>query len=262
MTLLILAEASDDTAARFAAFAESRGIEAVLASEFGSVEVTITVERDLRHRCVILADGRPVTAILNRGPVGLSSQRSSAMRFAAEERYAALWAALALWPGPVINRPSEYGFPPRLDPLEAAMLSPALQAVGAIANNHEVPGNYAYRVDDWSQLDAATVAPHEVVHVIDLDESRTHRMLVAGTRTFDVSEPGYPLDAARYAVRIQELRRWLESKFVDFAIITMLSSDAPGGALGLLEISPWVHRFQFESVEDAVYSALLERLGW
>ncbi|MFD7256315.1 hypothetical protein [Streptomyces sp. NPDC059874] len=260
MTLLVLAESGDETAVRFARFASDRGVETVVAGGFDRLTVTVEVSRDLRPRSTILVDGRPPAGIFCRGRLHSSPPLTSAARFAAGEQQAAVWAAVALWPGPVINRPTVHGYPPRLDPLELAASTPGIRPTGTIVNGQDAPGNHTYRISDYTQLDPATRASYDVVHITQIDERRTHRLLMAGTSTFDVSNPAHRLDLAHHAPRIALIRHWLHAKQTDFAIVTVGTSDRPDGALRLIEASPWANHHQFTSVEDAAHTALLTRL--
>src|SRR6201999_3677871 len=56
-----------------------------------------------------------VGCIVNRGGIALDDELPSEVQFAAFERLAGWWSALALFPGPVINRPTRFGYLPRLD---------------------------------------------------------------------------------------------------------------------------------------------------
>ncbi|MFG2873785.1 hypothetical protein ACGFYU_01965 [Streptomyces sp. NPDC048337] len=261
MTLLVLAESADETAVRFARFASDRGVEAVVAAGFDRLAVTVTVSHDLRPRSTILVDGRPPVGVFCRGRLDSSPPLTPAARFAAGEEQASVWAAMALWPGPVINRPTVHGYPPRLDPLELAASTPDIRPAGTIANGRDVPGNHAYRISDYTQLDPATRGLYDVVHITQIDERRTHQLLIAGTSTFDVSDPDHRLDLARHAPHVALIRHWLHAKQTDFALVTVGTSDTPDGALRLLEASPWANHHQFASVEDAAYTALLTWLG-
>ncbi|MFD7166698.1 hypothetical protein [Streptomyces violascens] len=71
-----------------------------------------------------------------------------------------------------------------------------------------------------------------------------------------MSGPAQELDLAHRVV----IRRWLQAKQTDFAIVAVDTCDCPDGTLRLLEASPWANHHQFRSVEDAAYTALLDRL--
>ncbi|MFI8103827.1 hypothetical protein [Streptomyces sp. NPDC086023] len=275
MTLLVLAEDGDETAVRFARFATGRGVDTVVAAGFDRLSVTVRVSRGLRHRSTVLVDGRPPVGILCRGlPAASPSPSSSASpsaaaRFAAAERQAALWAAVALWPGPVVNRPTVYGYPPRLDPLELAASSSRILAAGTLTDGPDEPGNHAYRLDDHAELDPAARTPYDVVHVTRIDAGRTRRFLVAGAATFGLGSLGDRLALARRAREVASIRDWLHARRTEFAIVTVSTPDGDDrderddrndGALLLLEASPWASHHHFGPVEDAAYAALLDRL--
>jgi hypothetical protein len=256
MTLLVLAGSGDETAVRFARFASDRGVETVVVAGFDRLAVTVTVSRDLTARSTILVDGRPPAGIFCRGRLDSSPPSAPSARFATSEQQAALWAALALWPGPVINRPTVHGYPPRLDPLELASSTPGIRPAGTLTNGRDATGNHAYRISCSTQLDPAARDVYDVVHLTQIDERRTHQLLFAGTSTFEVSGPAHELDLAHRVV----IRRWLQAKQTDFAIVTVDTCHCPNGSLRLLEASPWANHHQFRSVEDAAYTALLDRL--
>lgn len=263
MTLLVLAESGDETARRFARFATREGVETVVVAGFGRIAVTVTVSRALRARSTVLVDGRTPAGILCRGGADISTQPTPAARFAAGERQATVWAAVALWPGPVVNRPTAHGYPPRLDPLELAASTPGIQAAGTLTDGPDAAGNHAYRLSDHTQLDAAGRTPYDVVHLTPVDESRTHQLLIAGTSTFDLGAPTHRLDLARYGPQVARIRDWLRAKDTDFAIVTVATPDGTetaGGPLRLLEASPWANHHHFKAVEDAAYAALLNGL--
>ncbi|MFJ7154359.1 hypothetical protein ACIQUQ_05420 [Streptomyces sp. NPDC101118] len=297
MTLLVLAEDGDETAARFARFATGRGVDTVVAAGFDRLSVTVTVSRGLRHRSTVLVDGRPPVGILCRGlpaaspsvpasasasaaaaaasSASASASATAAARFAAAERQAALWAAVALWPGPVVNRPTVYGCPPRLDPLELAASTSRIRAAGTLANGPDEPGNHAYRLDDHAELDPAARTPYDVVHVTRIDAGRTRRFLVAGAATFALGSPADRRALARRAREVATIRDWLHARRTEFAIVTVSTPDGDDGDDGdnrddrddkgdgpllLLEASPWVSHHRFGPVEDAAYAALLGRL--
>ncbi|MFJ5551143.1 hypothetical protein [Streptomyces sp. NPDC093225] len=261
MTLLVLAESSDETAVRFARSASERGVEAVVAADFDRLAVSVTVSRELHSRSTVLVDGRPPTGILCRGRPDASTPPTPAARFAASERQAAVWSAVALWPGPVVNRPTVHGYPPRLDPLELASSVPGIRPAGTLTDGRDATGaNHAYRISDHAQLDPAARTPYDVVHLTRLDAGRTHRLLVAGTSTFHLGDPARRADLARHAPQVTRIRNWLHAKQTDFAIVTLETADADDGALRLLEASPWPNHHQFASVADAAYAALLTRL--
>ncbi len=107
MTILVLAPELDETAARFAEFACRSGVPAVVTSGFERASVSVRAERDRAHRVRLTVDGTPVRGVLNRGLGG-----GPADDFVRSEALAVWWSALALWDGPVANRPTRQGFLP------------------------------------------------------------------------------------------------------------------------------------------------------
>ena len=167
---------------------------------------------------------------------------------------------MALWPGPVINRPSEHGYPPRLDPLELAAALPGTRPAGTITNGHDVPGDYAYRLTDWEVVDPSALAAHDVVHVTEVTETLVQRLVFAGARSFPIAGSGQEPDLTPHAAHIDQIRQWLQAKHVDFAVLTIGLSGASDSGFRVFEASTWAHHSQFESVEEQVYTALLEKL--
>jgi hypothetical protein len=117
VTLLVLASAQDLTMARFADFAGRSGVPALVTSAFDRITVSLRAERDRTHRVRILVDGAEVCGVLNRG-LGPMDGFGPSREFAASEAVSAWWSTLALWPGPVINRPTRHGFFPDFESRE------------------------------------------------------------------------------------------------------------------------------------------------
>ncbi|NUP00983.1 MAG: hypothetical protein HOW71_24490 [Nonomuraea sp.] len=117
MTLLVPASAEDVTMARFAEFAGRSGVPTLVTSAFDRVTVSVRAERDRTHDVRILVDGAEVRGVLNRGP-GPMDGFGPSREFAAAEAVSAWWSTLALWPGPVINRPARHGFFPEFESRE------------------------------------------------------------------------------------------------------------------------------------------------
>ncbi|WP_307793181.1 hypothetical protein [Amycolatopsis sp. MtRt-6] len=253
VTLLVIAPESDETAARFAGFAVGHGIPAVVAAEFGRVGVSVRVNRARESRVRLTLDGAEVTGVLNRGIGGWGDEPDRDRAFAAAETYAAFWSALALWPGPVVNRPSERGYFARLDPLELVAAGEVEPPRSVVLNDGSAPGRDVLRIPEWTVVDpGAPRSRFDVVQITDRDPARTRRVLVAGTGVFAVDGSGRALVEGVAPVVAWLRRRGLG--FADFAV------EAEAGALRLVDVSCWPGHHLFAHLEDQVYAALLARL--
>jgi hypothetical protein len=259
VTLLVIAPDTDETARRFADFAVAKGVATTVSSGFGRdrVGVTVRVTRDRACRARITFDGAEVSGILVRGVGDWGSETDAERAFAAAETYAALWSAVALWPGPVINRPSAQGFFPRLDPLQLAGSGAVTPPRTVILNDGSAPGSDVYRLPGWTRLDPdAPRSRFDVVQITDTDPARTRRILVAGTGVFEVSRTSEPLHGY-LAARVIPVLDWLQRSGIGFADFTVEQED---GVPRLVDVSCWPSHQLFQDIEDRVYAALLARL--
>ncbi|MEU4524851.1 hypothetical protein AB0F52_39795 [Amycolatopsis sp. NPDC024027] len=255
MTLLVIAPDTDETAARFAGFATGQGIPAVVAHGFGRVGVSVRATRERVCRARLTVDGAEVSGILNRGTGGWGDEPDPDRAFAAAETYAALWSAVALWPGPVVNRPSEHGFLARLDPLELAGAGVVEPPRTVILNDGSAPGREVYRIPEWTVMDPD--APRSRFDVVQIaDPGRARRFLVAGAEVFEVGGAGGRL-ARETAERVAPIVGWLRGRGTVFA-----DFRAELGAAGprLADVSCWPGHELFPDLEDQVYAALLAGL--
>ena len=257
MTLLVIAPGTDETAARFAGFAAGRGIPAVVAHGFGRVGVSVRVTRERVSRVRLTLDGAEVSGILNRGIGGWGDDPDPDRAFAAAETYAAFCSAVALWPGPVVNRPSEQGFFARSDPLELAGAGVVAPPRAVILNDGSAPGREVYRIPEWTVVDPGTARSRfDVVQIGDRDPARTRRILVAGTDVFDVGGAEARLDRET-ADRVAPIAGWLRRRGTEFADFGV---ELGAGVPRLLDVSCWPGHHLFAHLEDRVYGALLARL--
>jgi hypothetical protein len=257
VTLLVIAPDTDETARRFADFAMAKGVAAMVASGFGRVGVTVRATRDRACRTRITFDGAEVSGVLARGVGDWGHEADAERAFAAAEAYAAFWSAVALWPGPVINRPSVRGFFPRLDPLELAGSGVVAPPRTVILNDGSAPGSDVYRLPDWTRVDpGAPRSRFDVVQITDTDPARARRILVAGTGVFEVGGTGERLDTG-LAARVAPVLGWLRRSGIGFADFTVEQEhDVPR----LVEVSCWPGHHLFPHIEDRVYAALLNGL--
>ncbi|MFI6513334.1 hypothetical protein ACIBCT_37510 [Streptosporangium sp. NPDC050855] len=258
MTLLVIAPDTDETARRFADFALSCGVSTVVANGFGRVQITVRASRDRACRTRITVDGVEVSGILTRGVGDWGREPDAERAFVSAETYAALWSAIALWPGPVVNRPSAQGFFPRLDPLQLVGSGAVAPPPTVILNDGSAPGSDVYRLPDWTRVDPeVSRSRFDVVQISDGDPARARRILVAGTDVFEVSGTGERLGAGM-ADLVAPVLAWLRRSGMEFVAFTV----EPGrGVPRLLDVSCWPGHFLFPHIEDRVYAALLDRLA-
>jgi hypothetical protein len=259
MTLLVLAPRTDETARRFARFADGHGVPAVVADGFGRVQVTVHATRERVCRTRFTVDGTEVRAILVRGVTDWGHEPDAERAFVRAETYAAFWSAVALWPGPVVNRPSARGFFPRMDPLELAASGAVAPPRTVILNDGTAPGDDVYRISDWTTM--APGAPRsrfDVVRIDDRHPAGAHRILVAGTAVFELtgSGAGQLLEPALVR-RLSPVLDWLARNGMDFADFTV---EREGGVPRLVDVSCLPGHHLFADIEDRVHAALLDRL--
>jgi len=247
MTLLVLAPDDDETADRFAAFARDSERTVVVANDLDRIAVSVRVSRDRVSRTRIAVDGVEVTAILSRGLGPWGDEPDADRAFAAAETYAVLWSALALWDGPVVNRPSPQGFFPRLDPLDLVATGAVAASRTVVLNDGSAPGAEVFRLPDWTPLEPD--APRDrftVVRISDRDPARTRQILVAGTEVIALDGGG--LDGVAPVVA------WIRRTGVDFATFTVEDDHR------LHDVSCFPRHHQFAHVERRVHTALLAGL--
>ena len=220
-----------------------------------SVQVTRTGAPTVHiHR----GDGMPVGAIVNRGGFELPCDASPEARYAAYERLAAWWAALALFPGPVINRPTRYGFMPVLDALDLAKridgvcvashwteLAQASDSVPAPTNPaprgtniHRMHSGEWVHPDDWSSESGSMV-----VCVTRFDPEAVFRLVVVGR---DCHTDDLRL-AARHADVVRRLRDHLGPRMLLCSLV--LESTQTKATILAVDGWPVPSRFRQLSVD-------------
>ncbi|MEU6864292.1 hypothetical protein ABZ924_13615 [Streptomyces sp. NPDC046876] len=291
MTILVLAPPDDETARRFGRFAEGRGHRVVAPTGFGEVAVTVTADRNAAPRVELSTAGERIRAVFHRGlpppeaPDGPSAAAEAAFAYA--ESIAVWWSVLALWPGPVVNRPSPAGFVPHLDPLTAAGLPGMAMPPSSITSAapgpvpplmpRAAPGERinVNRVRDGAFLGHGTAAKHggegggegegkdeeegdetEVLRFTCFDPERTRHVLLAGDEEFDLSDPTGAF-APGHRARLAPLLTRLRALGATFAVVVV---QPEGERTRLLDISCHpVHR-QFAHLEHRVFEAVLNAL--
>ncbi|MEU3777701.1 hypothetical protein AB0F11_31795 [Streptomyces sp. NPDC032472] len=285
MTILVLAPPDDETAGRFGRFAEGRGHRVIAPAGFGEVAVTVTADRSAAARVELSTAGERIRGVFHRGllPPGAPDGPSAAAdaAFAYAESLAVWWSVLALWPGPVVNRPSPAGFVPHLDPLTAAALpgmamppsSMTSSAIGPVppllpraATGERINVN---RVRDGAFLGHGAAAMREgegegegvghgaeVLRFTGFDPERTRHVLLAGDEEFDLSDPTGTL-APGPRDRLAPLLTRLRSLGATFAVVVV---QPEGERMRLLDISCHPVHHQFAHLEHRVFAAVLNGL--
>jgi hypothetical protein len=257
--LLILARAEDETARRFASFARANGVVAVVAGP-GQLALTLLGGRDGRAEVRISSrePAAPFDAVLNRG---FATEVSEAERFPAAETLAAWWAALAEFPGPVVNRPGPRAFVPELDATGLARragLAPSERTIttmrAAVSESHV----NVYRVDDGTHV--GLVAPGgtapcdgEVYRHTRFDPGQAAHAVVAGPRLIPLA-PAAPLE--QFVEPLERLREAVLAAGANFAYIVFVVADE----LLVAHASAFPLAGQYASAETAVHGALLAYL--
>jgi len=130
--------------------------------------------------------------------------------FAANERLAAWWAALALFTGPVINRPSRHGYLPDIRPLQLLASKPSTtlrsawtEAQWLSESDSPPPGDAAalhvrnIATGRWvTPSERAALSEQAVVCATPYDPARILRVVVAGADVVAVGPRLSPADAA------------------------------------------------------------------
>lgn len=264
MTILVLAPPDDETALLFRAFAVEAGHRAVVREAFDDLTVTVTAGRDASAEVDLRVAGEPVRGVLHRG-IGPPSGDGGEAEFVHAESLAVWWSALALWPGPVINRPTRHGFLPPLDPLALARL-PGItlppSSIGGRPRYAPAPGERlnVHRERDGVFLGHGTAAiPRETDDILRFtcfDPDRTRHLLLAGDEVFDPADPtGPPAGAGSPAVA--PLLDRLRALGVSFCLLVV---QPAADGLRLLDVRARPAHHQFTPVRHRVFRALLDRL--
>ncbi|MEY9834819.1 hypothetical protein [Streptacidiphilus sp. EB103A] len=269
MTILVLAPPGDATALRFAEFAEARGNRVVVSDgRFDEVAVTVMADRNGAARVDLRVAGEEVRGVFNRGIrppdiVGSDAAAGEAV-FVHAESLAVWWSALALWHGPVVNRPSTQGFLPHFDPLEARDLpGVGLPSSSIGVQPDRVPAGERInvrRVRDGAFLghgtDGTSRGVDEILQFTHFHPERTRHILLAGDGEFDLSESTGHLSSADGA-RLAPIVKRLRTAGVTFCLFVVQPEDE---GIRLLDFSchPMLH--QFGRLKEQVFRSLLRSL--
>lgn len=193
--LLILAPSHDETAEAFSAWLDANAEPHARTQSLADLRLRVLVNSDGAPSVdlAIRSTGEPVDAILNRG----FFWSSGGDEFEQSESLAAWWAALALFSGPVINRPSQAGLIP---PSFEVNAQPAVERRiadrwpvlprGLIAHRHDL-ATHAFLGRSPGEPSNAPFEQPELVTVFD--PSALRHVLVVGRWMFDLTAPAAPI---------------------------------------------------------------------
>lgn len=226
-------------------FADRIGFPAVRVRDPAAWTVTIDLAE---HTRVTLSgpDRSLVHCAVNRGlpqSAGLSAAQEN-------DLMAAWWAALALLPGPVANRPGRQGFLPAPD-VGWGTLTTRPRA-GGTANAHDAyTGRFLYRTH--GEHPAAGVP---VVHLTPLAPEQTWRLMIAGDRAVEIAAPASGGLTARDRASCTRVLRRMKAAGLAFALV-VLSRDQDG-PLKVIAVNPLPSLSHYEGHEDEVHTALMQ----
>ena len=251
--LLVLAPPKDEVAARFERLVQSRGI-AVERATAETVSLNVGLDRSGSATVELRASGAPVHAVLNRG-----LDIDPATQFQDSEWLAAWWAALAYFPGPVVNRPSQAGFLPELDVLSLVERVPSLNLApmhigsrappslaGRVVNVHSARDGHFIGRDDAS-------GDEELLQYTEFDPERTCRIILAGDKCLAT---GFTPPAASGAIKM--LENELRARGATFSCVVLQVNSSSVELLHATSVPSTPHYLE---IENDVHEALLEYLG-
>lgn len=265
-TLLILANKGDEAAERFDSFCRSLRIQTALITDLRHMHLTISANRmgaaavQLRVR----PRGAIVGAVCN---FGLTPTRGGDWDFRSGELLASWWSALALFPGPVLNRPTLSSFVPEVQPLSLCSKVPNLDMPdswispeGARVESPETTNVHLLSSGAFlGRTDGGPITCQgELCRFTTFNPNSTWRLLVAGKSLF-------PLDMANMSSDITEKRRAMLERLRGeltktgplFCVLVL--SDTEDG-IALLAGHPFPHYSQYRHIDKVAHNAALEGL--
>jgi hypothetical protein len=256
--LLVLCRRDDATAAAIAEHARGRGL-AVVRCEPSHISLTVESERDGGHSVEFHRGGAKldVTAVLNRTHgVGNGAEES---RFRAAETLGAWWAALAEFPGPVVNRPSVHGFQPEPDVDDLALRAGLPCAARTLATSAPTSGaRNVHRLVDGSHVGffgdgmADPRETREVRRYTRFHPARAAYALVAGESVTAVGEgPKVAPDA------LSRLGAAASEQGIRFAFLVLQVADPPA----LVHVSAFPVLGNYRGYEEPVHRGLVDFLA-
>ena len=247
--LLIVAPPEDDVAREFEEFARDRGI--AVARLLSGTSLSVEVDRSGKARAQLRVGGTAVTSIFNRGIV-LHKEAA----FAELEQMAAWWSGMALFQGPVINRPSRDGLLPDLDVLSLAAAVPGLDlAPMQIGSAHSLkprPAVNAHSIATGEFLGHKhEVGEDGLALFTAFDPGRTMNLIVAGDRAFATG--GRSAIDPQAAATLIALQEELRARGATFSSATLQVS---GAAVEILHATPCPPSAFYQGAGHEVYGSL------
>jgi len=260
---LILAGPDDQAAHGFAAWLSARRIPHAWSHDGCDVRLTTHASRAGETRgCLTLAGetgATPVRAVPNRG-IRLACVEPDE-RFRWGEVTAAWWTALALFDGPVVNRPTRRSFLPDLGLASLEACLPRLvvpSTIGPPDAAPDAPCVNVHRLRDSAYLGRLSseliLDEDELYRYTPFNPRGVHRMVVAGRRIFDVGCPGGAVGDALAALLEPLLLELLRREALFCSVVV----DVEGGRPALLEATPVPQPRHYAHLADLVHGALAE----
>jgi len=226
------------------------GLAVGLVRDPASWKVTVRLDRAGRGRVDVRdPNGVPVTCAVNRS----LPRRPELGPGEDDDLLATWWAALALLPGRVVNRPSREGFIPA-PPVAGALLTtrPGPLGAGDVANVHDAhTGRFLYRADSAHQ---PTEAP--VLRVTPFDPGRTWRLMLAGDQAIELHAPVDGL-TARDRDTAEAIFSSLRAYGLGLALVVL--SRCRDGAMRTVAVNPLPSLAHYQNHAEQVHDALM---GW
>ena len=271
-TILILANADDGAAHQVAGALRLRRLSVLVCDALDkTVEITISADRSGATEVTMRAGvhRQTIGAVINRGGIAKPLTSSSEGKFLLAERSALWWAALGLFDGPVINRPTESGFLPNGDVASLAGSvdgigtgarwttwpdTPSAQAAHGHVNYHRVWGGapVAHQGPDRSLSNEIPVGT--ILRATPFSRGSVDRILLAGDRMFTWSS--FAEREFKWELALRELGS-VVSAIGNYCLITLEHSGAKGC---LLACDFFPTPDLYAHVADAAHDALAEYL--
>ncbi len=250
MIMVITWTRGDEAAERFVAFAQARGVPAQSVTAWQEVQLTVTTTREGSVAVDLGIAGEQVSAIVNRMPP-VPRDASAEERFRVSEGLATLWVALAMFQGPVVNRPDARGYLPSIHlPARGAEVF-GLQWVASTVSTRP-PDAADGVVASVEQLTTGVYRSIQIHGGADgavrryTSAERIGRVLVAGRQAFaldDMAGCEYP-----HVLPATPL----------FSVLTLALSGSRAGLICADPIPRWA---DYAPLADRVHTALLDALA-
>lgn len=233
--------------------ADRAGLAAVRVRDPAAWQVTIRIDED-GHASVDLRDpaGAQVTCAVNRSLPATPGLRPGE----SNDLLASWWAALALLPGRVVNRPGPRGFLPAPQ-VPAVYLATRARHLGPgqVANVHDAhTGSFLYRAAGAHQP-----ADAPVLRVTPFDPDRTWRLMLAGDQVIDLHVPVRGLTARDRASGAAAVSTFLAAG-LGLALI-VLSDDGGDRGMRTVAVNPLPSLAHYRDHAPRVHAALLKWLA-